>query len=122
MSNNIRVLYIDDDLINIELFEIVFSNKFEILTGINGNEGLKILDSNPATDVIISDMKMPGMSGLEFVIKAREKYPDKKYFLLTGYGINPEIQQAIDANLIINCFRKPFDNELIERSVQECIS
>lgn len=121
MSTNIRVLYIDDDQINIELFEIVFSEKFEIQTGISGNEGLKILDSNPAIDVIVSDMKMPGMSGLEFIIKAREKYPNKKYFILTGYGINSEIQKAIDAHIILDCFAKPFNNQLIERSIQECV-
>jgi YesN/AraC family two-component response regulator len=63
-------------------------------------------------------MKMPGMSGLAFIRAAREKFPKKQYYLLTGFEIGPEIQAAIESGLILKCFQKPFNLQEIE----DCIN
>jgi len=67
-------------------------------------------------------MKMPSMSGLEFIREAKISYPDKKYFILTGYSINDEIQEALDSNLIIQYFMKPADFEEIDKVLQTVIN
>ena len=121
MNQKIKILYIDDDIINIELFEIVFSDSYIIYTGIDGKQGIDLLSENQGIDVVISDMKMPGMNGLEFIELAKKKYPDKLYFLLTGYGINNEIQDAIKNGLIINCLSKPFNKELIDAEINKAL-
>ena len=84
MSSKITVLYIDDEPINLMLFEEIFSQNYEIITAGSGSEGLKILQSNPLIKVVISDMKMPVMNGIDFNSKAKTEFPDIVYFILTG--------------------------------------
>lgn len=121
MSDKIKILYIDDEPINVQLFKINFSKKFDVITGYSGFEGMDLLSDNPETKIIISDMKMPGMNGIEFIQKAKEKYPVKKYFIHTGYDVNEEIQKAIDSGLIQKYFRKPFNMSEIANSINEAL-
>jgi len=116
-----KILYVDDEPINLQLFEINFSKKYTVCTAIDGFSGLKMLDENPDILAVISDMKMPGMNGIEFIEKSNEKYPEKKYFILTGYEITEVISGAIETGLIIKCFSKPFNLEEIERELKEAI-
>ncbi|MFC2090690.1 response regulator [Bacteroidota bacterium] len=104
-----KILYVDDEPINLQLFKINFRKKYQVLTAIDGFSGLDVLDQNQDTIFIISDMKMPGMSGIDFILKAKEKYPDKKFYILTGFEITNEIRRAIDSGLILQYFSKPFN-------------
>lgn len=119
MNKAIKVLYVDDEPINTTLFEISFKNKFSVITAKNGLHGLDVLNANPDSNVILSDMKMPVMDGLEFAEKAREKYPDKKFFILTGFDISDEIEKAIKDGVITKYFRKPLNMKEIESSINE---
>lgn len=119
MSNKIKILYIDDEEINVQLFQILFSINYEVLTGYSGFDGIEILDKHPDTAVVISDLKMPAMNGIEFIKKAKEKYPDKKYYILTGFEITSEIQEALDSDLIHKYFRKPFNFQEIEMAIHK---
>ena len=121
MDAEIKILYVDDEPINTKLFEISFRNKFSVVTAENGLQALDVLDRNSDTKVVLSDMKMPVMNGFEFIEKAREKHPDKKYFILTGFEINDEIQKAINDGLIVKYFRKPLSMKEIELSIKEVI-
>lgn len=114
-----KLLYIDDEEINVQLFKINFMNRFEIFTSNNGFDGLTVLEDNPEIEFVISDMKMPKMNGIEFCRKAKEKFPNIKYYILTGYDINEELQYAIESNLILKCFRKPFKPNEIESTLNE---
>jgi len=119
MSGPGKILYIDDEIINVKLFVYNFSKRYELLTGYCGEEGLELLEQYPDIKVVISDMRMPGMNGLEFVAAAKERFPDKAYFLLTGYDVNPEIREALDKKLIQKYLRKPFMLYEIEAAIKE---
>lgn len=108
MTPKIKILYVDDEPINLQLFEIIFNSQYEILTAKNGIEGLSVLEKSPDIKIILSDMKMPIMSGLNFIQKAHELYPDKKYFIVTGFEATPEILNAVDSELIVKHLSKPF--------------
>lgn len=114
-----KILFIDDEEINVELFKINFSIYFEVLTGLSGLEGLELLNQNPETKVILTDLKMPGMNGIEFIKKAKEKFPNKTYFIVTGFGLTEEIQDAIESGLIHRYFRKPFNIKEIKQAINE---
>jgi response regulator RpfG family c-di-GMP phosphodiesterase len=114
----IKILYVDDEPINLKLFEINFARDFEIFVAEDGSNGLNILEKEPDIKVIISDMKMPGMNGIEFIAKAREKYPAKKYYILTGFEITKEIQDAIESGMILKYFRKPFNIKEIRSTIE----
>lgn len=117
MSKKVKIIYIDDEEINVELFKINFSINFEVLTGFSGFDGLELLAQHPDTKVLISDMKMPQMNGIEFIKKAKEKYPDKKFYILTGFEVTSEIQEALETGLIHKYFRKPFNMQEIEVAI-----
>ena len=114
MDPQFKLLYIDDEAINLFFFEMKFRNSYKVITAKNGMEGLEILEDNPDILLIISDMNMPGMTGLEFIYTAKEKYPEKKFFILTGYEITEEIKKALLDGLIIKYFSKPYREEDIE--------
>lgn len=117
-----KILYVDDEKVNLILFEINFKEHFDVLTARDGFEGLDVLDKNQDVLVVISDMKMPGMNGLEFINKAKEKYPNKKYYILSGFDITDEIQEALDSGLIIQYFRKPIEKRKIHLAVTRDIN
>ena len=122
MNGKIKVLYVDDEPINLQIFEISFNRSYEVFTARSGKSGLEELEKDPGISVIISDMKMPVMNGIEFIKKAREQYPGKKFYILTGFDITDEIQHALETGLIIKYFRKPFDLQEIDTAIKEAIS
>lgn len=121
MPEKVKLLYVDDEEINLTLLRINLSRNYEVLTSLSGIQGLEILNNNPEVKVIISDMRMPGMNGIEFSKKVKEKYPDKKFYILTGYDITPEIQDALKNKLIVKYFRKPFNLNEIEIALSDVI-
>ncbi len=117
--NNTKVLYVDDEVINLQLMEINLKRNFQIFTADSAREGLKIIDANTDIKVVISDMKMPNINGIEFIKMAKEKHPEIRYYILTGYDINDEIEDALQKGLIIKYFRKPFNINEIEAAINE---
>lgn len=118
MSEKTKILYLDDEEINIMIFEMNFSKKFDVISGLNGHEGLKLLETHPDIKVVVSDMKMPGMTGLEFIKLARVKHPNIAYYILTGFEITDEIQQALNQKIILEYFKKPFDLKKIAATLE----
>ena len=122
MDTKAKILYVDDEPINLTFFEINFSAKYKVYTALDGFKGLDLLDKELDIFLIISDMKMPGMNGIEFIKKAKEKYPSKKYYILTGFEITKEIQEALDTKLILKYFRKPFNIKEIGSVIEDALN
>jgi two-component system, response regulator, stage 0 sporulation protein F len=122
MSNKSKLLYVDDEPLNLYIFEVNFGKRFNVITGLSGFEGLDHLKAHPEIEIVVSDMSMPGMNGLEFIRKAKEEYPYISFFILTGYDITEEIQNALDENLIHRYFRKPLNAKEITMSIEETFS
>ena len=121
MSKKHTILYVDDEPVNLMLFEVSFQDNFTVITAESGTEGLKFLDQNPEIAVVFSDMKMPGMNGLEFIRTAKSKYSDICYSILTGFDITDEISGAIKEKLIVKCFGKPFQLDEILTTINSCL-
>ena len=118
MENKITLLYVDDEILNLTLFKHNFKKNYNVLTAESGEDGLKILKENQDISVVISDMKMPGINGVEFVRKAKNNFPDISYYILTGFDINDEIANALNEKIIEKYFRKPFNKKEIEDSIK----
>jgi len=122
MSDKPTILYVDDEPTNLLLFRINFQKKYTVITAISGYEGLEKLRAHPEIVIVISDMKMPGINGIEFIKLAKVDYPKIIYFILTGYDITPEIEEALNSKLIHMYFSKPFRVDDIDRSLTETIN
>lgn len=120
MNNGlIKILYIDDDLINLKLFEIVFKKKYEVIIAETVCKAFEILAVETNLHIVISDLIMPDINGIEFIKIAKNKYPLKIYFLLSGLQLNNEIQVALTTGLIKHYISKPFNMEEIENMINE---
>ena len=118
----LNILYVDDEDINLMLFKINLGKKYEIYTALDPVKGLEILESNSDIKVVLSDMKMPFMNGIEFIKKAGEKYPEIYYYILTGYNITEEIENALQEGLILKYFQKPFNMKDIDKNIEDILS
>jgi two-component system, response regulator, stage 0 sporulation protein F len=118
-KNKITVLYVDDEPINLYLFERVLKRKnYHVITALSGYEALETLKKNDDIPVVVSDMRMPGMDGVEFIKQAKKHYPDKVFFILTGFDLTPEISNAMEENLIEKYMQKPFDQHEMDHSIR----
>lgn len=117
-----KILYVDDEPINLQLFEINFRNDYCVLTAESGFKGLEILKSEPEILLVISDMKMPGMNGIEFIKIAKQEYPNILFYILTGFEITEEIEGALNEELILKYFHKPFDMKELKNSIEEALN
>jgi len=113
------VLYVDDEIINLELFALNLKKFYNIYTAELPSIGLDILREKKDIEIVISDMRMPGMDGLTFIKEAKKEFPNIFYFILTGYDIDEDISQALNENLIQKYFMKPFDIENIIVSMND---
>ena len=113
MKTNPQVLVIDDDAVVGRSFDRVLSGKgYEVDTALTGEEGLKDID-NTEYDVVFTDIKMPGMDGLEVAERIKAKCPWTPVVVITGYGT--EENEAKASVLGVSGFvRKPLTPEIIE--------
>ena len=121
MSEKKTILYVDDEKTNLLLFKVNFQKKFNIITAQSGFEGLEQLRAHPEIIIVISDMKMPGITGIEFIKLAKVDFPNVVYFILTGFDITPEIEDALNTKLIHSYYSKPFNVVEIESSINQAI-
>lgn len=122
MNTKRTILYVDDEEINLMLFQINFKEKYNVIGTDSASEGLKLLKNHPEISVVVSDMRMPVMNGIQFIKKAKKKYPKICYFILTGYDITDEIAEALKTKLINFYFKKPFNMKEIDSSIEKVFS
>jgi response regulator RpfG family c-di-GMP phosphodiesterase len=121
MSEKITILYVDDEPINLTLFALNFKSRFNVITAGDGFQGIQKLKDYPEIKIVASDMKMPGLNGLEFITIAKKDYPDNIYFILTGLEITNDIQEALESGKIHKYFRKPFNIVEIDKAIEDCL-
>ncbi|MCB1177800.1 MAG: response regulator [Leptospiraceae bacterium] len=115
-NENISILYVDDEPINEFLFRSIFEHDYNIYTATSGKEGLEILNKNKI-HIVISDFLMPEMNGIDFIKKAKSKFSNISYYILSACEKNKEISEAIETKLIEKYFAKPFKAKEIEEAI-----
>ena len=102
------ILYIDDEKNNLTIFKSAFYTTYRVITTTSSLEGLKILQDNEV-DLVISDHRMPEMSGIEFLEKAYQQYPQIPRLVITAYADVELIIDAINRCGIYQYILKPWD-------------
>jgi len=101
------VLYVDDEPENLRIFELTFRRDFAITTAESGEEGLEILSRQPIA-VVLSDHRMPGMTGTEFLARVAELDPKTVRIMVTAYGDSETLESAINTGSIYRYIPKPW--------------
>lgn len=115
-EEKITILYVDDEENNLVSFKANFRLKYKVFTAIGGDEALKIMENN-LIHVIITDQRMPGMTGVEFLEKVIEKYPDPVRILLTGYADMSAVIDAVNKGKIYHYLNKPWNEAELDKTI-----
>lgn len=115
-----KILFVDDEEINLLNFRMIFQDRYEIITALSGEEGLRCFEENSDIGLVISDQRMPGISGTEMLSKIYDIDPDPIRVLLTAYSQVEDIMDAINLGRIYQYILKPWDaselNRVIDRA------
>ncbi|HEX6361796.1 MAG TPA: response regulator, partial [Albitalea sp.] len=103
-----RVLCVDDEPGIVRSLRWLLQKDFDVTTAQSGQEALPLVESHDF-DVVISDQRMPGMMGSEFLNEVRRKSPRSMRILLTGYSDMPAILRSINDSEIFRFVSKPWD-------------
>lgn len=116
------VLIVDDER-NIlhALKRLLRKEPYKLLLAQSGEEGLSVLEKVKDIDLIISDQRMPGMTGTEFLEKAASISPDTVRIVLSGYADLATITDAINRGHIYKFLMKPWDDEELKVTIRECL-
>jgi len=109
----ISILYVDDEINNLNSFKAAFRRDFNVLLATSGKEGLEILENN-VVHVIITDQRMPEMTGVDFLIEVLKKYTDPIRILLTGYTDINAVIDAVNKGHIYYYLNKPWDEQQLK--------
>jgi diguanylate cyclase (GGDEF)-like protein len=113
------LLLVDDEpSILSSLRRLLRNEGYRILTASSGTEGLQVLAEH-AVDVIVSDQRMPGMTGVEFLRTVRQLYPDTVRIVLSGFTELQTVTDAVNAGAIYKFLTKPWDDEQLRGHIQE---
>lgn len=104
-----KILFVDDDPINTEIFKLSFGARFEIHSANSGEEALRVFHEKKGFGVIVSDHKMPGMSGVELLSKLYTVNPDTIRIIVTAFTEVNSVIEAINHGRIYHYVLKPWD-------------
>ena len=113
------LLCIDDEVDNLDALERLFRKKFQVLKALTPQEGFNHLDQNPNISVIISDQRMPQITGVEFLEKSIDSHPDTIRLLLTGYTDIESVIESINKGQIYRYLTKPWDPVDLQNTVEK---
>lgn len=119
-DNKFNILYVDDEESNLKGFKSIYFTEYNIHTATSGQQALDILANNEV-HIIITDQKMPGMTGVQFLSNTLEKYPDPIRIILTGYSDIEVLMKAINECDIFRYLTKPWNETEMNMTIQQAL-
>ncbi|UZQ54368.1 GAF domain-containing protein [Trichothermofontia sichuanensis B231] len=120
-SKKPKLLVVDDEPDNLDLLYRTFRREYHVLRAESGPKALEILEQEGNVAVIISDQRMPMMSGTEFLSLTATKYPDTIRIILTGYTDVEDLVEAINAGRVFKYVTKPWDDQELKAVVKQAV-
>ena len=114
-----KILVVDDEPDNLQLVRRTLRRHYDIITANNADEAIEALKQNSDIEMVLSDHKMPGKSGVELLHHCFEHYPDVIRILITAYSEVPILVDAINTGKIHRYIKKPWTPEELELTVEK---
>ena len=121
MADKIKVLYVDDEEQNLISFRANFRKQYDVFTAISAGDALDLLSKN-VIPIIISDQRMPHTSGVEFLEKTVNLYPDCIRLLITAQSDIEIVIEAINRGQISKYIQKPWDWDKLSIAIDNCVT
>ena len=116
-KKNFTIIYVDDEEQNLISFKASFRRDYNILTATSGKEGIEILKNNEV-HLIITDQRMPEMTGIQFLEKIMSEFPDAIRMILTGFSDIEAIIGAINTGRVFRYITKPWDENELRMTIE----
>lgn len=116
----INVLYVDDELHNLQAFNATFRRTCNVFTAISAEEAEVILAENDI-HVLITDQRMPVKTGTELLAETSKKYPDQIRILMTAFADVKCMEDALKKGHVYKIFKKPWDQSALMQAIEEAL-
>jgi len=113
----LKILIADDEIANLQKLKRTFAGTYTVLQASSGKEALKILEKEPVA-AIITDQKMPSMSGVELLVRSLKLSPDSVRIILTGYTEVDDLMDAINQGQVHRYITKPWEPNFLREAVR----
>lgn len=120
MKKRYHLLIVDDETANLQKLQRTFMEGYEVHPAQSGAEALAVLRGHPI-DAIITDQKMPNMTGIEFLEESQKEYPNLVRIVLTGYTEVDDLIAAINTGKVHKYITKPWEPVDLRLAVQEAL-
>ena len=115
-----KVLYVDDEEVNLRIFERAFRNYYEVYTAICGADAIELLAQEPI-DLIMTDQRMPNMTGVELLLKIVPQYPNIVRMIMTGFSDEEEILRVDDEVGLDRFMVKPWNKNALKEEFDRAL-
>ncbi|MEQ8323277.1 MAG: response regulator [Vicingaceae bacterium] len=116
-TKNISVLYVDDEIINLKAFQANYRRIFNVYVARTAMEGVKILEEE-SIQVVLSDQRMPEITGVEFFESILSKHPDTIRILITAFSNIQAVIDAINKGNVYRYVTKPWDKDELQSIIE----
>ncbi len=116
-----RILVVDDEEAILETMTFTFQNDYEVLTSSDARRALELLDEKAPVAVVLSDQRMPNMSGVEFVSEVCKRHPATVRMILTGFADMQAIIDAINAGHVYAYITKPWEPDHLKQVMKQAV-
>jgi len=120
MNKKYGLLVVDDELANLQKLQRAFMGRYDVYPALSGEEALKILE-NTAVDAIITDQKMPDMTGIELLEISQKNYPNLVRIILTGFTDVEDLIAAINTGKVHKYITKPWEPDALLLVLQDAL-
>ena len=114
-----RLLVVDDEPDNLALLYRTFRRDYQVIKAESGRKALEVLEDDGEVAVIISDQRMPEMTGTEFLSKTVPDFPDTVRIILTGFTDVEDLVQAINNGQVYRYITKPWEPSTLRQLVHQ---
>ena len=122
MDEQIKILCVDDENNVLRALKRLFmDDDYEIFTAESGSEGIEVLEKEEGIQLIISDYRMPGMDGVEFLRQAHEGWPETIRIVLSGYADTAVAVAAINEGQIYKFIAKPWNDDELRVTIEKAL-
>jgi CheY-like chemotaxis protein len=116
-----RILIVDDEEAILETMAFTFEDDYDVLTALSARQALEILDGRSPVAVVVTDQRMPEMTGVEFLALVCERHPNTTRIILTGYADGDAMVRAINEGHVYAYVTKPWEPEELKQLVHRAV-
>ncbi|UTW45015.1 response regulator [bacterium SCSIO 12696] len=116
-----KILFVDDEPSILQAYRRTLRKQFTVVTAVGGKEALDLMEAEGPAPVVVSDMNMPEMNGVEFLCQVKERYPDTVRLMLTGNADQQTAVSAINTSDVYRFLNKPCPPDQMAQAINAAL-